>query len=84
MVRAVKHVDEAVVDTTLEKIEAGRQVGFHRLFRGDDWRGTARGKQWGRDFAAIGVEVVCLPYAAHVSSTSLRRIVSVLAATNRH
>ncbi|MGW5396405.1 adenylyltransferase/cytidyltransferase family protein [Streptomyces sp. NPDC003952] len=83
LVRAVKHVDEAVVDTTLGKMEAWRQVGFHRLFKGDDWKGTTRGRQWERDFAAIGVEVVYLPYTAHVSSTSLRRIVSVLAATKQ-
>lgn len=82
IVRAITHVDEAVVDTTLEKMEAWQQVGFHRLFKGDDWNGTPRGKQWEHDFATVGVEVIYLPYTAHVSSTSLRRIVNVLANTS--
>ncbi|MFI6149318.1 adenylyltransferase/cytidyltransferase family protein [Streptomyces sp. NPDC051109] len=83
IVRAIAYVDEAVVDTTLEKMEAWRQIGFHRLFKGDDWKGTPRGKQWERDFASVGVDVVYLPYTAHVSSTSLRRIVDVLAISRR-
>nr|WSX50860.1 adenylyltransferase/cytidyltransferase family protein [Streptomyces sp. NBC_00974] len=82
IVRSITHVDEAVVDTTLEKMEAWQQVGFHRLFKGDDWKDTPRGRQWERDFAVVGVEVVYLPYTAHVSSTSLRRIVNVLATTS--
>lgn len=78
IVRAVRYVDEAVEDGTLEKLEAWRQVGFHRLFKGDDWKGTARGAQWERDFSAVGVEVVYLPYTTHVSSTTLRRELRML------
>ncbi|MFJ4435618.1 adenylyltransferase/cytidyltransferase family protein [Streptomyces sp. NPDC088923] len=79
IVRSMTYVDEAIVDTTLEKMEAWRQVGFHRLFKGDDWRGTPRGDQWEREFAAVGVEVVYLPYTMHVSSTELRRLIDNLA-----
>lgn len=78
VVRSMTYVDEAIVDNTLEKMEAWRQVGFHRLFKGDDWKGTARGAQWERDFAAIGVEVVYLPYTVHVSSTKLRKLIHQL------
>ncbi|MBT2448681.1 adenylyltransferase/cytidyltransferase family protein [Streptomyces sp. ISL-43] len=78
IVSSVKYVDEAVVDTTLEKMEAWRQVGFHRLFKGEDWKGTLRGAQWERDFAEVGVEVVYLPYTMHVSSTTLRKLLQVL------
>ncbi|WP_405486330.1 hypothetical protein [Streptomyces sp. NBC_00096] len=67
-----------MVDTTLEKMEAWRRVGFHRLFTGEDWKGTVRGAQWERDFAEVGVEVVYLPYTAHVSSTTLRKSIQVL------
>lgn len=74
IVRSMAYVDEAIVDNTLEKMEAWRQVGFHRLFKGEDWKGTARGAQWERDFAALGVEVVYLPYTMHVSSTQLRKV----------
>lgn len=76
--RAIRYVDEAVADATLEKLDAWQRVGFHRLFKGDDWRGTERGAQWERDFAAVGVEVVYLPYTTHVSSTTLRREIQQL------
>ncbi|MDH6223088.1 MULTISPECIES: adenylyltransferase/cytidyltransferase family protein [Streptomyces] len=75
IVSAVKYVDEAIVDHTLEKMEAWRQVRFHKLFKGEDWKGTARGRQWERDFAEVGVEVVYLPYTMHVSSTNLRQLI---------
>ncbi|WP_308346471.1 adenylyltransferase/cytidyltransferase family protein [Streptomyces sp. ISL-66] len=78
VVKAMTCVDEAIVDHTLEKMDAWQQVGFHRLFKGDDWRGTARGEQWERDFAAVGVEVVYLPYTMHVSSTNLRLLIQQL------
>lgn len=78
VVRSMSYVDEVVVDHTLEKMEAWRQVGFHRLFKGDDWRGTPRGDQWERDFASVGVEVVYLPYTMHVSSTQLRQLIQQL------
>lgn len=81
IVRSVRYVDEAVADATLDKLDAWRQVGFHRLFKGDDWRGTERGAQWERDFAAVGVEVVYLPYTAHVSSSTLRRELDLLVET---
>ncbi|MFD9724148.1 adenylyltransferase/cytidyltransferase family protein [Streptomyces sp. NPDC059072] len=78
IVRSVRYVDEAVADTTLDKLDAWRRIGFHRLFKGDDWRGTERGARWERDFEAVGVEVVYLPYTAHVSSSALRRELELL------
>lgn len=82
IVRSVEFVDEAVADNTLEKMEAWHAVGFHRLFKGEDWKGTARGAQWERDFGAVGVEVVYLPYTTHVSSTKLRQMLQVLVDTS--
>ncbi|MEU9142596.1 adenylyltransferase/cytidyltransferase family protein [Streptomyces sp. NPDC048349] len=78
IVRSMDYVDEAIVDHTLEKMDAWQEVGFHRLFKGDDWRGTPRGEQWERDFASVGVEVVYLPYTVHVSSTKLRQLIQQL------
>ncbi|MDT9682288.1 adenylyltransferase/cytidyltransferase family protein [Streptomyces sp. TRM76323] len=78
IVSSIKCVDAVVVDNTLEKMEAWQQVGFHRLFKGDDWKGTPRGARWERDFAAVGVEVVYLPYTMHVSSSKLRQLIQYL------
>ena len=47
---------------------------FDVIFKGDDWKGTAKGRKLERDMASVGVEVVYLPYTVHTSSTMLRRV----------
>jgi glycerol-3-phosphate cytidylyltransferase len=59
VVRAIRYVDEAVIEDVPEKL---------------DWRGTAKGDKLERDFAAVGVEVVYLPYTVHTSSSMLRQV----------
>ena len=63
---------EAVPD----KLETWREVGFHVYFKGDDWRGTERGRRLEAQFAEVGVEVVYFPYTMHTSSTELRRVIA--------
>jgi len=46
------------------------------IFKGDDWRGTAKGRKLEADFAEVGVEVVYFPYTMHTSSSMLRRFLS--------
>lgn len=80
IVEALACVDRVVVDRTLEKVEAWEQVGFHRMFKGDDWKGTPRGDQWERDFAALGVEIVWLPRTEGISTADRRAAVTSLTA----
>jgi glycerol-3-phosphate cytidylyltransferase len=79
IVRSVKYVDAAFVETVPDKVETWRQVRFDVLFKGDDWRGTAKGEKLERDFAEVGVEIVYFPYTVHTSSTQLRRALDILA-----
>jgi glycerol-3-phosphate cytidylyltransferase len=44
IVRAVRYVDEAVVEVVPDKIETWRQVPFDVIFKGDDWKDTAKGR----------------------------------------
>jgi glycerol-3-phosphate cytidylyltransferase len=76
IVRAIRDVDEAVVEDVPEKLEMWRRLGFDVIIKGDDWRGTRKGKQLERDFASVGVDVVYLPYTVITSSSMLRRVVS--------
>lgn len=78
IVRSVKYVDAAFVETVPDKVETWKQVRFDVIFKGDDWRGTPKGDQLERDFAVHGVEVVYFPYTVHTSSTQLRRALDVL------
>jgi glycerol-3-phosphate cytidylyltransferase len=73
-------VDEVHAEVVPDKIDTWREVGFDVIFKGDDWRGTAKGDKLERDFAAVGVEVRYFPYTMHTSSTVLRRALAVITA----
>jgi glycerol-3-phosphate cytidylyltransferase len=80
IVRHISFVDEAVTEIVPDKLQTWQSVRFDVIFKGDDWRGTAKGRQLEQDFAAVGVEVVYFPYTMHTSSTMLRRVLSGLIA----
>ncbi|WP_405488662.1 adenylyltransferase/cytidyltransferase family protein [Streptomyces sp. NBC_00096] len=78
IVRSVRYVDAAFVETVPDKVETWKQVRFDVIFKGDDWRGTSKGDRLEKDFAVHGVDVVYFPYTVHTSSTQLRRALDVL------
>ncbi len=76
IVSHIKFVDEAVAEVLPHKLDTWREVGFDIIFKGDDWRGTAKGRKLEADFATVGVEVMYFPYTMHTSSSLLRRFLS--------
>ncbi|MGW9402474.1 adenylyltransferase/cytidyltransferase family protein [Arthrobacter sp. NPDC055585] len=80
IVSHIKYVDDAVAETTRDRLDAWREVGFNVFFKGDDWKGTAKGKRIEAQFARVGVEVVYFPYTVHTSSTALRAALERLSA----
>jgi len=80
IVRSIGIVDEVYAETTADKLDAWQDVRFHRIFKGDDWRGTPKGLALEERLGAVGVEVVYFPYTMHTSSTMLRRAVQARAA----
>lgn len=78
IVSALECVDDIYVETTPDKMDAWRDVGFTHFFKGDDWRGTAKGRTLERRFAQVGVEVVYFPYTAHTSSRQLRGALDII------
>lgn len=76
IVRHIVFVDEVYEEHVASKVDAWHDLHFDRIFKGDDWRGTAKGDKLETDFADVGVEVVYFPYTVHTSSTMLRRAVS--------
>ncbi|MDT0344527.1 adenylyltransferase/cytidyltransferase family protein [Streptomyces litchfieldiae] len=78
IIRSIRYVDAAFVETVPDKLETWQQVRFDVLFKGDDWRGTAKGDKLERDFATVGVEIVYFPYTVHTSSTQLRGALDAL------
>lgn len=73
IVDAIGIVDATYVEVTLDKRDAWRDVRFHRLFKGDDWKGMPKGDRLEKQMAEVGVEVVYFPYSIQTSSTALRK-----------
>jgi glycerol-3-phosphate cytidylyltransferase len=80
IVRNLRFVDAVHAEVVPDKIDTWRDVRFDVIFKGDDWRGTAKGDRLERDFSAVGVEVRYFPYTMHTSSTMLRKALSAIAA----
>ena len=78
ILRHISLVDRVVSETSTNRLEAWREVGFHTFFKGDDWKGTKKGAALEQQFSAVGVEVVYFPYTVHTSSTILRRALEAL------
>ncbi len=76
IVDAIGIVDATYAEQTPNKLDAWREVGFHRLFKGDDWLGTRKGALLESLVATVGAEVVYFPYTMHTSSTLLRRAIA--------
>ncbi|QBE48650.1 adenylyltransferase/cytidyltransferase family protein [Leucobacter triazinivorans] len=73
IVRHIVFVDDVYVERVPDKLSVWEEVRFTHFFKGDDWRGTEKGRLLERRFARVGVEIVYFPYTAHTSSTALRR-----------
>lgn len=78
IVSSVRWVDQVVPQTSMDKLGAWRAHRFHRMFVGDDWKGTPRWTELERRFEPLGVEIVYFPYTEHTSSTKLRAILERL------
>ncbi|MFT3888308.1 MAG: adenylyltransferase/cytidyltransferase family protein [Arachnia sp.] len=76
VVAAMDIVDAVVVDFSTSKLDVWDRVHFDVLFKGDDWKGTAKGDQLEAEMAGVGASVRYFPYTAHTSSTALRQILA--------
>ncbi|HEY7859576.1 MAG TPA: adenylyltransferase/cytidyltransferase family protein [Candidatus Nanopelagicales bacterium] len=73
IVAAIRYVDEVVSDDSADKLQVWHAHPFDVIFKGDDWKGTAKGRRLESAMAGVGVEVAYFPYTVHTSSTQLRR-----------
>jgi glycerol-3-phosphate cytidylyltransferase len=78
IVGSLRFVDEAVPEDELDKMAAWRKLKFHRIFKGDDWKGTPEWNTLEGQFSSVGVEVIYFPYTHHTSSSVLRRVLEQL------
>lgn len=72
IVAAIQGVDEVIHDSSEDKTIAWSRRPFDALVKGDDWRGTPKGRRLEHDMRGLGVAVVYIPYTIRTSSTLLR------------
>lgn len=80
IVSHISFVDQAHAEVVPDKIDTWLELKFDVFFKGDDWRGTAKGLALEKEFSAVGVEVVYFPYTMDTSSTALRAAIAALTA----
>lgn len=72
IVEAIKYVDRVVPQTSMDKMDAYKELKFDVLFHGSDWKGSEMYDGIVSEFAKIGVDVVFLPHTDGISSTLIR------------
>jgi glycerol-3-phosphate cytidylyltransferase len=74
IVEAIKYVDKVVPQTTMDKMEAWKQLKFDVMFHGSDWKGSDMYNHIIEKFNNVGVKVIFLPHTEGVSSTLLTEV----------
>lgn len=74
IVEAIKYVDKVVPQTTMDKMEAWKQLKFDVMFHGSDWKGSEMYNHIIEKFNNVGVKVIFLPHTEGVSSTLLTEV----------
>lgn len=72
IVEAIKYVDKAIPQTTMDKMVAYKELHFDALFHGSDWKDSTMYDEIEKTFSAIGVDVVFFPHTDGISSTLIR------------
>jgi len=75
IVRAIKYVDEVVLQEDLDKVKAWDKYHYDVLFVGSDWQGTDKWNKYEAELKLKGAKVVYLPYTQRTSSTILQNTI---------
>lgn len=71
VVEAIKYVDAVVPQKSMDKFEAWQRLSYHRLFHGNDWKGSAMYNEVEQRLKSVGVEIIYFPYTKGTSSSQL-------------
>lgn len=72
IVEAIRYVDEAIPQTSLDKIEAWERLKYNVLFHGDDLIGDPVWERYRISFEERGVDLIYLPYTTNISTSEIR------------
>ena len=72
IVQAIRYVDHVVLQETMDKVQAVKQLGCDVVFVGSDWQGTEAWNRYEKEFAEVGCSVVYLEHTDGISSSILQ------------
>lgn len=72
IVKAIRFVDEVVLQDDMDKLDAVKKYCVNAVFVGSDWKGEPSWLQYEKEFATVGCQVVYLDHTDGISSTILR------------
>ena len=75
IVRAIRYVDDVVVQEDMDKFKAWEKLRFDVIFHGDDWKGSELYSEMERRLQLVNVDVVFLPHTEGISTTILTEII---------
>lgn len=76
IVEAIKYVDKVVLQESMDKFSAWKDLKFDALFHGSDWKNSDMYNEIIEQFSTVGVDVVFLPHTDGISSTMLTEMIS--------
>ena len=82
IVRASRHVDLAVPQESMDKLDAWQRYKFNIMFVGDDWYQNDRWKALDAQFDERGVRIIYFPYTKTTSSTLINQTLERLRGPN--
>ena len=71
IVKAIRYVDEIVVQDSMDKILAWEKLKFNIMFVGDDWKDTEKWNEIEIQMNNVGVSIMYLPYTKTTSSSMI-------------
>lgn len=78
IVGSIGYVDKVYAETVPDKLQVWDELRFNVFFKGDDWKGTAKGDSLEAALRAVGVDVVFFPYTVQTSSSALRTALELI------
>ena len=75
IVQSIKYVDQVVAEHDTDKLKAWESLRYNIIFKGDDWKGSAKWDKYEEEFSKLNVEVCYFPYTDGTSSTILREFI---------
>lgn len=75
IVKAIKYVDKAIPQDSIDKMAAWNKLHFDVLIHGDDRKGSKRFQFIENQLSSVGVDLIFLPYTKSTSSTMIRKVI---------